>query len=76
MLGVPVMQVEGEVRNAGKAQLLRAIAPGERGPRRGGEEDLWQRLEAKLAERLRKEARPAPAGWITRIARGMGLRRG
>ncbi len=75
-LGVVMGQVHGDVRGARKANLLRSRTVGEGLVRRGSEDDIWQRLDAKFAERMRKEVRPAPAGWIARIARGMGLRRG
>lgn len=56
----------------------RPAAPAAQLIRRSLDEEMWQKLDRKLAEReaVTTAGRPAaPGGWLARIARGMGLRR-
>lgn len=46
--------------------------------RRGSDEELWQKLDKKLAEREAKRGKGrfrASEGWLSRLARGMGFRK-
>lgn len=47
--------------------------------RRDGNEDLWEKLDAKLAEReefvhtLQSQGASRPSGWLRSIVQGMGF---
>lgn len=56
----------------------RPTAPAAQLIRRSLDEEMWQKLDRKLAEReagAKEGHRTMSDGWMARIARGMGLRR-